>query len=113
MNAILKVLVIMGLALSFGMTVPTKAQSTDQFEAGRHAYENKDYKTAWKILLPLAKNGRAAAQVIVGDMYNIGRGVQQDNSRAIEWYRKAAELGNLDAIQMLGQGMRLLGESSP
>ena len=113
MNAAFKVLAVIGLVIGVGTTVPTNAQATDQVEIGRQAYENKDYETAWKYLLPLAKNGQAEAQVIIGDMYNIGRGVQQDNSQAIEWYRKAAALGNLDAIQMLGQGMRLLGESSP
>ena len=113
MNTAFKVLAVIGLVVGIGMTAPTNAQSPDQFEIAQRAYENKDYKTAWKILMPLAKQGQAEAQVIISDMYNIGRGVQQDNSRAIEWYRKAAELGNLDAIQMLGQGMRLLGESSP
>ena len=76
------------------------------------AYDASKFKIAFKILKPLAEQGHAEAQLIVADMYNIGKGVQQDNSSAISWYRKSAAKGNTEAIQMLGQGMRLFGETS-
>ena len=88
------------------------AQGVDQFEIGKRAYHANNFETALKILRPLAERDHAEAQLIIGDMYNIGKGVRQDNSIAIFWYRKSAEQGNIEAIQMLGQGMRLLGESS-
>ncbi|MFP6711804.1 MAG: hypothetical protein VB913_08955 [Rhodospirillales bacterium] len=112
-KTVLNVLAVVALAICATIPLRTNAESQDQFVIGKQAYENREYSTALKILLPLAEKGLSDAQVIIGDMYNIGRGFQQDNSRAIEWYQKAAEQGNLDAIQMLGQGMRLLGESSP
>ena len=108
-NAFFNFLIVSLLVFS----VPAMAQPAEQIEIGKRAYENRDYQTAFKILKPLADKGHAEAQLVIGDMYNIGRGVQQDNAVAIEWYRKAAEQGNMDAIQMMGQGMRLLGESSP
>ena len=92
--------------------LPVHAQGTDQFKIGKRAYEADNFKTAFKILKPLAETGHAQAQLMVGDMYNLGRGTRQDNSLAIYWYQKSAEQGNFEAIQMLGQGMRLLGESS-
>ncbi len=93
-------------------TLQAHAQDLDQFEIGKRAHDTNNFVIAFKILKPLAEQGHAEAQLIIADMYNIGKGVQQDNSLAIYWYRKSATQGNLDAIQMLGQGMRLLGESS-
>ena len=40
------------------------------------------------------------AQLIVGDKYNLGKGVGQDNASAIFWYRRSAEQGNNEAIDM-------------
>ena len=95
---------------------PAAAQSgvkaDELFKSGKRAYEENKYAAALKILKPLAENGHAEAQLVLGDMYNIGKGVRQDNSQAIHWYRESAAQGNEDAIQMLGQGMRWLGESS-
>ncbi len=52
------------------------------------------------------------AQLIVGDKYNLGKGIGQDNASAIFWYRRSAEQGNNEVIDMLGRGMRLFGETS-
>ena len=112
-DAILNFITVTIFVFSLSFTVPVKAQPANQIEIGKRAYENEEYHIAFKILKPLAEEGHSEAQVIIGDMYNIGRGVQQDNAVAIAWYRKAAVQGNPDAIQMLGQGMRLLGESAP
>lgn len=112
-DAIFKFMTVSIFVFSLGLMLPANAQTVNDIEVGKRAYEKREYQIAFKILKPLADKGQAEAQLIIGDMYNIGRGVQQDNAVAIEWYRKAAEQGNPDAIQMLGQGMRLLGESSP
>ena len=44
----------------------------------------------------------AHAQYKLGVMYKNGRGVQQDNAKAVEWYRKAAEQGHANAQYKLG-----------
>ena len=88
------------------------AQGADQFQIGKRAYDANNFELAFEILKPLAERNHAESQLIIGDMYNIGKGVGQDNALAIFWYRKSAEQGNFEAIDMLGQGMRLLGESS-
>ena len=43
-----------------------------------------------------------AAQVILGGRYANGRGVERDDVLAVEWYRKAAEQGNVRAQYSLG-----------
>jgi len=53
----------------------------------------KDYKTAYKLFLPLAEQGNAKAQVLLGLMYVNGQGVPQDYKEAIKWNRLAAEQG--------------------
>lgn len=35
-------------------------------------------------------------------MYADGRGVRQDDAQAVQWYRKAAEQGNVNAQNNLG-----------
>ena len=41
-----------------------------------------------------AERGDAGAQYTLGWMYCNGRGVKQDDSLAVDWYRKAAEQGD-------------------
>jgi len=87
-----------------------KPEDAVQLQNGTRAFKSRKYETAFRILKPLAMRGNADAQLMVGDMYNLGAGVAQDNSAAIDWYRKSAMQGNAEAIEMLGQGMRLTGE---
>ena len=44
----------------------------------------------------------ASAMNNLGYMYDSGEGVEQDGTKAIEWYTKAADLGSLDAMYNLG-----------
>jgi len=61
------------------------------FEDGVAAYERGEYATALKLLRPLAEQGVAEAQYKLGDMYDNGLGVPQDETEAVKWFRKAAE----------------------
>jgi len=54
------------------------------------------------ICLPLAEEGNAKAQAIVGKMYQDGRGVEQNPEEADKWYRRAAEQGLMKAQIRLG-----------
>ena len=59
----------------------------------------------------LAEQGYAYPQFGLGAMYEHGRGVPQDDAKAVYWYRKAAERGHVDAHYYLaamyakGQGV--------
>ena len=69
----------------------------DDYQDGNDAYNRKDYKTAYKLWLPLAEQGDAKAQYNLGQMYYEGQGVPQDHKEAVKWYRLAAEQGDPDA----------------
>ena len=43
-----------------------------------------------------------SAQFNLGKMYELGRGVTQDDAEAVRWYRLAAEQGHADAQYNLG-----------
>ena len=59
-----------------------------------------------------AEQGDADAQLLLGAMYEDGKGVAQDDKQAVAWYRKAAEQGNVDAQQIL-VSMYSLGKGVP
>jgi uncharacterized protein len=73
------------------------------FEDATAAYAQGDYATAMRLTRPLAANGDANAQRLLGDMYADERGVPKDMtpevrySMAATWYRKAAEQGDAAA----------------
>ncbi|HHF0415091.1 TPA: tetratricopeptide repeat protein [Haemophilus influenzae] len=80
-----------------------------QFQQGSEATTRGDYQTVFKLWLPLAEQGNALAQMMLGLMYAKGQGVKQDDVEAVKWYRKAAEQGYADAQAMLGF-LYLLGQ---
>ena len=49
-----------------------------------------------------AEVGDTSAQFNLGDMYDTGEGVPQDDAEAARWYRLAAEQGDADAQFNLG-----------
>ena len=81
-------------------------------EDGQSAYEQKDYATALRLWRPLAEQGDAGMQALVGSMYHYGEGIPQDYAQAAAWYRKAADQGfamaqvNLGVLYALGLGVR-------
>jgi len=53
-------------------------------------------------LRKVAQLGNANAQVRLGYMYQLGKGIPRDYKEALKWYRKAVEQGNADAQYQLG-----------
>lgn len=64
------------------------------YEEGRKAYINGEYKKAFQILAPLAKDGNSEAQKMLGIMYDYGHGVQANSENALKWYLRSAEQGH-------------------
>ncbi|MCB1746041.1 MAG: sel1 repeat family protein [Gammaproteobacteria bacterium] len=61
------------------------------------------FDEALQTFVPLAESqDHAYAQYFLGRMYAAGQGVEQDDAKAAEWYRKAAEKGVGDAQYRLG-----------
>jgi uncharacterized protein len=80
---------ITAVSLFFSLAMPAHAG----FDEGFTAYSAGDYTSALGEFRPLAEQGVAAAQTILGDMYQHGQGVEQDNKEAVKWYLMAAEQG--------------------
>ena len=82
------------------------------FQKGWDAAQRGDLATAFKEWAPLAKQGNANAQNLLGDMYQKGQGVPQDYKKASKWYTLAAEQGVTFAQYNVGQ-MYHKGEGVP
>ena len=85
--------------LSFMAFTPVAAQD---YQKGYDAYQAGEYATALKEFRPLAEQGNALLQTVVGDMYRKGKGVTQDYAEATKWYHLAAEQGKAQAQYNLG-----------
>lgn len=72
------------------LTLPVYA---DEFERATEAVNRQDYETAYKMFVPLAENGHAAAQLVLGMMYFKGKGVQKNNIEACKWLLISETLG--------------------
>jgi TPR repeat protein len=76
--------------------------SAADLDSAKRAYEQKDYAIAFKEATPLAEQGNADAQVLLGRMYMRGQGVLLDPDQAIKWLKLSAAQGNADAQFLLG-----------
>jgi hypothetical protein len=73
------------------------------FLTGRDAAIHGDYATAYNELLPLAENGHAASEGILGAMYRDGLGVERSLPKAFFWTSQAAQHGQPVAEFELGR----------
>lgn len=65
------------------------------------AYNIGQYKKVLQLVQPLALDGNARAQIILGRCYENGLGVPQDMEMAAKWFRLAAEQNNSEAQILL------------
>ncbi len=61
------------------------------FQKGLAAAKSGDFATALREWKPLAEQGNADAQSLLGAMYAEGNGVPRDYKAAVKWYRLAAK----------------------
>lgn len=61
------------------------------------AYQRGQYLTAFELALPRANLGDPAAQTLIAELYDKGRGIARDRKEATAWYEIAANAGNRDA----------------
>ena len=92
-------LVISLLAMMMGGTTAVVAAD---FQKGIIAAKSGDFATALREWTPLAKQGNATAQSLLGSMYHEGQGVPQNHKTAVKWFTLAAEQGDADAQSNLG-----------
>ena len=89
------------------------AMREEAFQRGKRAYDRGDWVKAITDLRPLAEYGDVRAQLLLGNMYAGGNGVEQDASEAFALYHRAALANNTDgmvavaAMYQTGQGISL------
>ena len=74
----------------------------DSFEDAVSALQRGDSPLAARLFRPLAEQGDAGAQNLLGVLYVTGQGVPQDAQEAVKWYRRPAEQGHAGAQYSLG-----------
>jgi uncharacterized protein len=104
----LKKCMAVGLLCGCFFTANTEAGVAE----GVRAFDNEDYKTALKELLPEAERGAVQAQSLLASMYFKGLGVPQDSAKSAAWLRKAADQGHAQSQFTLGLMYRA-GEGVP
>ena len=72
------------LFLLIGIVFPSFVYA-DEFEDAVKAVNRRDYETAYKMIVPLAEKGQAAAQLVLGMMYFKGTGVEKNIVEADKW----------------------------
>jgi TPR repeat protein len=80
------------------------AQTSDENDCKNHELlAATDPARALAACLRLAEQNNAAAEASIGQMYERGHGVQQSDTIAAFWYRKAADQGLATAESSLGR----------
>ena len=80
--------------LALALVVSSGSVATAQdWDKGEAAYRAEDYETALQEWRPLAEQGHAEAQVMLGIMYSRWKGVSQDYTEAVKWWRLVTEQG--------------------
>ena len=83
---------IITLFVLSGIVYPSFVKADDFQDAVRIA-NNRDFETAYKMLVPLAEKGHAAAQLILGMMYFKGTGIEKNIVQADKWLLISEKLG--------------------
>ena len=71
-------------------------------EIARDMMEAGQFEDARHELWPAARSGNAEAEELIGVMYALGLGVDQDYERAFDWYLRAAMKGHPGAQSGVG-----------
>jgi TPR repeat protein len=80
------------------------------WEDGMAAYNRGDYVPAVRLFRPLAEQGNAKAQNVLGVMYRRGQGVARNSVRAFVWFSRAAARGDATAKAELRVSQTMTGE---
>ena len=78
------------------------------WEDGMAAYNRGDYMPAIRLFRPLAEQGNAKAQNVLGVMFRKGEGVPKNPARARMWFSFAAKRGEAGARAELAEVSRTM-----
>ena len=84
-------------------TVPVLVPATGD-DAAYLAFDQGQYLTALKLAQEAASRGEPTAHTLIARIYAEGLGVPKDEKAAVNWYARAAELGDIPATFSLEIG---------
>ena len=91
------------LLLTASMCCLVATANAEPIDDALSAQDRGDYVQALNILRPLAAQGDAVAQALIGAMYYRGQGVAKNYQEALKWYRLAAAQGIAMAQYNIGE----------
>ena len=89
-------------ALVAALLLLLPAPAAADIEHARQLMEDGYFVEARRELWPAARSGNADAEELIGVMYALGLGVEQDDVRAFEWYLRSAMKGHPGAQSGVG-----------
>lgn len=93
------------------MPRPTrKARAESLFLRADEHEEQGKMRVAFRLMLAAAKLGSTSAQINVGNYYDDGRGVSQNRSAALYWYKRAYRRGDSSGAHNIGVVWRNAGK---
>lgn len=84
------------------MAIVSGSTANAELEEARDLMEDGKFIEARAALWPAARSGNAEAEELIGVMYAMGLGVEQDYERAFEWYLRSAMKGHPGAQSGVG-----------
>jgi len=81
----------------------TLSRNRVDLEYGCDLYEEGKFKEAFLAFQRAAKLGNPQAQVNLGNLYDAGEGVEQDQKLAAYWYKRAIKNGVAEAAYNLAR----------
>lgn len=82
--------------------IPFQKTNEDAMRDATLAMQHNDYAKAARLFRPLADQGIAGAQTMLGSMYLVGQGVSRNHNEAMRLFRLAARQGDAGGQDGLG-----------
>jgi TPR repeat protein len=101
---------ILSLAVA-SIFLPTHMVNAAPLDDALKVLEAGGNAQAVEVLTKLANDGNPLAQLRLGDLYFHGKGVAEDENRAIHWWKKSAASGNAEAMYQIAHAY-LFGNSA-
>ncbi len=98
------------LSLPFAAPNAQTTKLAPTFKEAAALYSDENFAAAYEIAVPLATKGDVKAQILLGEMYEFGRGRKIDISNAMQWYEMAAAQEHQGAMFRLGM-LNLTGKA--
>ena len=96
---------ILVVCIFAGAALNSADAAENNYQKAKRAYDDNEYATAVKLLIPMAKAGDPKAQVLLGRIYDMpdGRpGVKKDRTKAQFWFEKAVKQDYTRGYRALG-----------